>query len=129
MRSMLESRYLVRNILLIRIYIMYEFYTKYIQSEVWRRKRRKYFTSKMYKTYPTGKKAGKFVCYCCGSEERLDLHHRTYKRLGKERIAVDLVPVCKGCHSNIHKLHKEGRTLWRATKKVRRKLRKRLDYV
>ena len=106
--------------------IMYEFYNKYIQSEAWRRKRRKFFTTKMYNTYPAGKKAGKFVCYCCGSDERLDLHHRTYKRLGEERIQQDFIPVCKKCHSDIHKLHKKGRPLWGATKMVRHKIRRKL---
>jgi len=95
-------------------------YNQYIQSEAWRRKRRKYFTSKMYKTYPTGKAAGKFVCYACGSSDRLDLHHKTYKRLGNENITVDLVPLCKVCHDDVHKLQKsKGWNLWGATKKVR----------
>ena len=77
-------------------------YYDYIKSEAWQRKRTKFFSSKMWKTYPKGLKAGKFVCYCCGSDDRLDLHHRTYKRLGRERINVDLICVCRNCHNGAH---------------------------
>ena len=63
-------------------------YYEYIRSNAWQRKRRQYFASKMWKTYPTGRAAGKHVCYVCGSDDRLDLHHRTYKRLGKERSTI-----------------------------------------
>ena len=101
---------------------MYEMrYHDYIKSEAWQRKRRKFFSSKMWKTYPEGLKAGKFVCYCCGSDNRLDLHHRTYKRLGRERISVDLICVCRNCHNNIHKVNKSGKGLWGSAKIVRRK--------
>ena len=96
-------------------------YYEYIRSNAWQRKRRQYFASKMWKTYPTGRAAGKHVCYVCGSDDRLDLHHRTYKRLGKERINVDLICVCRKCHDDIHVRQKNGLGLWRATKKSRKK--------
>ena len=112
-----------RSILILREYIMITDYKKYIRSNAWRRKRTQYFESKMYNTYPTGKSAGKFVCYVCGSDDNLQLHHRTYKRLGNERINVDLVPVCQKCHTNIHKLQKKkGCDLWKATKQVVRSI-------
>ena len=97
-------------------------YKTYINSPEWRKKRKEYFSSKMYKTYPAGKVAGRFVCYCgCGEDNRLQLHHKTYKRLGNELISTDLVPVCQKCHQKIHKLQKEsGMHLWGATKKQRK---------
>ena len=104
-------------------------YKSYIQSEKWRRKRSQYFSSKMYKTYPTGKKAGKFVCYGCGADGSLQLHHRTYKRLGCERINVDLIPLCRECHVKTHENHKRSNNgnLWRATKRVARKINRRIN--
>lgn len=100
-------------------------YKKYIRSTAWRNKRKQYFESKMYNTYPTGKAAGKFVCYVCGSDDNLQLHHRTYKRLGNERINVDLVPVCQKCHTNIHQYQdKTGYNLWGATKRYKKRYSK-----
>ena len=94
-------------------------YYEYIQSEAWKRKRRSFFSSKLYNTYPTGKRAGKFVCYHCGVDGNLHLHHRTYKRLGCELINVDLIPLCVECHSKVHRRIKSNSrlTLWDATKK------------
>ena len=101
-------------------------YNEYIRSSKWRRKRKQFFESNMWKTYPEGLKAGKFVCYCCGSEDRLDLHHRTYKRFGNENIATDLICVCRLCHDRIHKLQKSGVQLWKATTRTRQNVQKSL---
>jgi len=53
----------------------------------------------------------------------MHLHHRTYKNLGAERL-MDLVPLCAGCHAEVHRLHADlvwrRRGLWAATKRVRR---------
>ena len=104
-------------------------YHNYIQSEAWQRKRRQYFTSKMYNTYPAGKKAGKFVCYGCGADGNLHLHHKTYKRLGCELISVDLIPLCEKCHDKAHKKEKLNPkiTLWTATKSVARSINKKIN--
>ena len=99
-------------------------YNEYIQSSKWRSKRKQFFESNMWKTYPHGKEAGKFVCYCCGADERLDLHHRTYKRFGNERINIDLIPVCRKCHEEIHKKQKSGTQLWKATTRTMQKIKK-----
>ena len=94
-------------------------YRDYIKSQAWQRKRREYYSSNLYKTL---KGEGKWNCYCCGCNNRpLDLHHRTYKRLGNENISVDLIPVCRKCHSEIHEREKSGTQLWTATKKIRSK--------
>jgi hypothetical protein len=60
-------------------------------------------------------------CYCCGNAGvALELHHRSYKSLGRE-ISRHMCFVCRGCHQAIHDYAKQHRTdLWRATKKIRR---------
>ena len=40
-------------------------------------------------------------CAICYRHGRLEVHHRTYKRLGAE-ILSDLVPLCPGCHEIFH---------------------------
>ena len=94
-------------------------YYEYIKSDLWKEKRKQYYSSKLYKTLRQNNKG--WVCYCCGVDNKpLDLHHRTYKRLGEENIAVDLVPVCRECHNKIHIFHKSNPvSLWTATKKMR----------
>jgi len=41
------------------------------------------------------------VCELCGSRQKLEVHHWTYKRLGDERVD-DLLVVCACCHEDIH---------------------------
>lgn len=36
-------------------------------------------------------------CQTCYSESDLEVHHRTYKRFGKEELE-DLITLCKDCH-------------------------------
>jgi hypothetical protein len=95
-------------------------YYEYIRSEAWQRKRRQFYSSNMFKCF---KGEGKWNCYCCGiSNVPLDLHHRTYKRLGKEKINIDLVPVCRTCHDEIHLLiETRNFHVWGATKSVRKR--------
>ncbi len=66
-------------------------YEEYIASPAWGEKRRRYFASKL----PQG-------CVVCGAD-RVQLHHRTYRRLGREKLQ-DLVPLCQPCHSAGHDL-------------------------
>jgi hypothetical protein len=40
-------------------------------------------------------------CQICNSNGLIDVHHRTYERLGYERRA-DLVVLCRTCHSIFH---------------------------
>ena len=87
-------------------------YYAYINSEAWKNTRRRYWASKMPKK-----------CYVCGKKSgSLELHHRTYKNLGNERL-MDLVPVHRECHELIHKLYRERADkrdgLWQMTKKAR----------
>ena len=40
-------------------------------------------------------------CQLCNSAEHLNVHHRTYERLGNEDIE-DLTVLCKACHEHFH---------------------------
>ncbi len=43
----------------------------------------------------------KYVCQGCGQTNASQVHHLTYKRLGREMM-FDLVSVCEDCHAAIH---------------------------
>ena len=64
-------------------------YNEYINSFAWQRKRKEAF--RYY-----GKR-----CAVCGSTEALQVHHKTYKRLGREKMK-DLQILCDGCHACEH---------------------------
>lgn len=40
-------------------------------------------------------------CEICNSSRRVDVHHRTYERLGRELLS-DLVALCRRCHGLFH---------------------------
>ena len=87
-------------------------YTKYLKTKHWQ-ETRKLFWKSGYKKQ----------CYCCGKEGiLLDLHHKTYKSIGREKL-THLALVCRSCHTKIHALHKQKprNGLWWATSKIRRK--------
>ena len=69
-------------------------YKKYIQSQKWKTKRLQYF-----------KRYGN-ECKKCGlkgiKRNLMHLHHKTYDRLGKEKL-TDLVSLCKKCHTFFHR--------------------------
>ena len=46
-------------------------------------------------------KRDKYTCQGCGDKTKLEVHHITYKRVGKEDTS-DLVSVCRFCHQAIH---------------------------
>jgi hypothetical protein len=55
-------------------------------------------------------------CIVCQKRDaRLQIHHKTYKRLGRERL-TDLVYVCHDCHRDIH--FQRGTDLWKKTKRA-----------
>lgn len=94
-------------------------YAAYMRSPQWQAVKRRFFASNMWKHNPP-KNQGGWRCYCCEADDvPLDVHHRTYNRLGRENIAVDLVAVCRPCHDEIHKIRKTGLSMWTATKRVR----------
>lgn len=101
-------------------------YHKYIRSQEWQNKRKQFYSSSMYKCNTPNNKGTQWSCICCGiTNVPLDLHHKTYKRLGNERINIDLVTVCRECHSEIHRVEKEENVHpWIATKTVRKRMRR-----
>lgn len=65
-------------------------YQEYLKSETWQLKR-------LAKFKQVGKR-----CQFCNSPYRLNVHHRTYERIGKEDLN-DLTVLCGKCHSVFHK--------------------------
>lgn len=73
-------------------------YDAFIASPLWRAKRDEYWSD------PDTLKD----CSVCGSDgPGLALHHRTYERVGDERLS-DLTPVCPACHTMVHALDQRG---------------------
>ena len=94
-------------------------YSAYLRSPHWQEVRRRYWASKLPK-----------CCVVCRRNDvPLDLHHRTYKRIGKERL-TDLVPLCRRCHKETHlvvddrKERKRNPRLWSAHRAVAKKKKK-----
>lgn len=96
----------------------YPSYSAYLQSDHWADVRSRFRKSKLKKR-----------CHVCRGPYS-DLHHRTYKRLGKERL-TDLVPLCRDCHGEVHQWAKAnangnaGFALWEAARKARREHKRR----
>jgi 5-methylcytosine-specific restriction endonuclease McrA len=54
------------------------------------------------------------TCAACSGAwtlRRGDLHHRSYDRVGRERVD-DLVPLCRACHDHVHRVL-ESTPAWR----------------
>jgi hypothetical protein len=81
----------------------FDSYEAYLRSPGWAKRRGKAFS------------AAHGLC-ACGSLA-VQVHHRTYVRLGEE-LPEDLHPVCRPCHEKIHALTAEGTTLVDATRTV-----------
>lgn len=64
-------------------------YREYLASKHWLNKRREALSH-------YGRK-----CNRCGKSYGLHVHHKTYKRIGCEKM-VDLEVLCGGCHANHH---------------------------
>lgn len=88
-------------------------YRDYIKSPEWADVKARYQKSRLPKK-----------CMACGSKN-YDLHHRTYKRLGKEWL-TDLVPLCREHHDQTHALKPTDSTLYRAHSKLCKDERKRI---
>jgi hypothetical protein len=64
-------------------------YARYIRSDEWKRKRAAIL------------RACKGRCESCQKRKATQVHHLTYKRLGRE-LHSDLVALCHKCHSREH---------------------------
>ena len=68
-------------------------YQAYLKSEHWQSKRKTVVQ----------------ICSVCGADIKLDVHHKSYKRLGNERKR-DLTALCRTCHTNVHEFIKTNYT-------------------
>jgi len=82
-------------------------YREYLASAHWAQVRAQFFARTI-----------KRCCRVCGCIERLALHHRTYRRLGREQMG-DLILLCGDCHREVHSL--PGQSLWINTEYLIRK--------
>jgi 5-methylcytosine-specific restriction endonuclease McrA len=96
---------------------MSEKYNEYLQGEHWQETRKRYYHSKLFrKTY-------KKRCGICLRDVPLDLHHKTYKRIGAEPLK-DLIGVCRECHTQIHSQVTNSKAVGRETKRLKKRMRK-----
>lgn len=61
----------------------------YMKSSSWKQKRERILYRDCY------------MCVSCLSSDQLEIHHKTYKRLGNEKDS-DLVTLCRKCHQRQH---------------------------
>lgn len=64
-------------------------YREYLQTPEWRLRRN------------DALRRARFACQICSSQDRLQVHHRTYARRGQERNA-DIIVLCASCHTVFH---------------------------
>lgn len=67
-------------------------YQEYLQTDAWRRK------SDFMKARFGNR------CQLCNRRGNLNTHHRTYERVGEERME-DLTVLCRDCHERFHRTH------------------------
>jgi len=70
-------------------------------------------------------------CFLCGETGILHLHHKTYDRLGHEKLG-DLVYLCPKCHEFVHSLAvEEQNRMWdiKAKKKSKSKKKKKKKFL
>lgn len=67
------------------------YYDEYIDSDAWKEKRQ-------LKLSQSGG-----TCELCGTEDSIQIHHKTYKHLGNEPLD-DLMVLCRECHCLVHSL-------------------------
>jgi len=99
----------------------YDSYSDYLKSEHWQSFRKRFYRDSKI-VIKQWKKYGYLVCDICQEEGRLNLHHKTYKRLGKERLG-DVFMICNDCHKKIHIDKYIYKNLWKGTHDVRKKIK------
>jgi 5-methylcytosine-specific restriction endonuclease McrA len=77
-----------------------KFYKDYLKSKTWKAKRAQaIFRDGGQCQAVRGNRK-------CGSRYRLEVHHKTYERFGRERLN-DLVCLCEDCHKAVHAAQKQ----------------------
>ena len=87
-------------------------YADYIRSPEWSATRSRFLRSRLF----TGR------CVVCGRRApTFDVHHKTYRRLGHERL-TDLQALCRRCHDRVHVVARMNPqfSLWYASQRLRR---------
>jgi len=74
-------------------------YREYLSTEHWKQLRVRFFESKLFER-------AKFSCLNCHQKDRLQVHHKTYRRLGKEWLG-DMIALCPECHESLHQKFNE----------------------
>lgn len=87
----------------------YASYDDYLQSEHWQQLRAQVLERDEQ-------------CCHCGRDRHLTVHHRSYSRLGHERL-TDLTTLCARCHRSLHKRYRQYQTMRKAIGDGRRKRR------
>jgi hypothetical protein len=72
-------------------------YQEYLQSPEWQEKRDEVLGQARHR------------CRVCNSRHQLEVHHRTYDRVGHER-SDDLTVLCRPCHELFHRYGRLGRS-------------------
>lgn len=69
---------------------IFQTYKDYLKSEHWKKVKLRYKESKL-----------PHFCVSCGKKQNLDMHHKTYERIGNEHLC-DLVHLYRDCHQLTH---------------------------
>ena len=69
-----------------------ERYQKYLQSDFWKKIRARFWAK------PNTQK----LCFICGEDKNLDLHHLSYRKL-KKNTTNNLILLCRTCHFGVHR--------------------------
>lgn len=85
-------------------------YKEYLKTKHWQNIKNKMYKSKY-----------KYECYCCGAKRGLQLHHKSYKRVGNEKLN-DLIYLCGNCHELVHEGKPKGSELWSKARKIRKQV-------
>lgn len=67
-------------------------YGKYLNSPHW------------LETKQERKKLDGYTCSICKTRDNLQVHHKTYERIGNEDVGKDLITLCRECHEEIHRI-------------------------
>ena len=102
-------------------------YRDYLGTQHWKDLKERFY-SESVRVKKMKQKYGRVVCEFCSSKDKpLHLHHRTYKRLGREHLS-DLYLICEPCHTKIHSMNRKVPLFFR-TKNQRRKFTRKKKHV
>jgi len=87
-------------------------YKSYLHTNHWQKTRKKKLKSR------------NFICQICGAKDTiLDVHHRYYKTINKEKM-MDLKVLCRECHTFYHKYFGLNKMKLKFIDRVKNKMKK-----